>query len=131
MNSLERIETHLLDMQLPYEKIGDGVWVIHDEYEQIDNIVVSLVPPLVVFRVKLMELPEGDNTSLFRKLLELNATDMVHGAYGIENDAVVAIDTLQSENLDLNEFKASVDSLTMAIREHYPILSVFRTNKTD
>ena len=36
-----------------------------------------------------MDLPgEGDLTDLYRALLEWNATDMVHGAYGIEGNMI-------------------------------------------
>jgi hypothetical protein len=116
----EDIEGYLIRMGVPYEEIGAGTWMIHDEYEQIDNIVVSLNEPVVYFRVKLMDIPEGCNReSLYETLLTLNTTDMMHGAYGLEKNAVVATDTLQSENLDFNEFQASVDSLSLCISSHY------------
>jgi hypothetical protein len=51
---------------------------------------------------------------------------MVHGAYGIEGDNVVLIDTLQSENLDFNEFQASLDALLMASTQDYEKLNAFR-----
>jgi hypothetical protein len=51
---------------------------------------------------------------------------MIAGAYGLEGNAVVITDTLQSENLDYNEFQASVDALTMAISQHYPLLSKYQ-----
>jgi hypothetical protein len=81
---------------------------------------------MVVFRVKLMDLPTETNTDLLRKLLELNATEMVAGAYGIEGKSVVCVDTLQAENLDFNEFQASIDALTLAITTHYPMLAKFK-----
>jgi hypothetical protein len=36
------------------------------------------------------------------------------------------VDSLQSENLDFNEFQASVEALSMAISTHYPILKGYR-----
>jgi hypothetical protein len=51
---------------------------------------------------------------------------MLHGAYGIEGEKVVAMATLQTENLDYNEFQAAVDSLSMAISDHYKILSQYK-----
>jgi len=56
---------------------------------------------------------------LFRTLLELNATEMMHGAYGIEGDAVVISDALQIENLDYNEFAATIDDITLAVASHH------------
>jgi hypothetical protein len=107
-------------MGVPHEEIAPSTWMIHDEYDMIDNIIVSLNAPVVFFRVKLMEIPEDcDKTKLYEILLNLNTTDMMHGAYGLEGNSIVATDTLQSENLDFNEFQASVDSLSLCISNHY------------
>lgn len=118
------IEGYLVRSGIPYDAIGEGMWVVHDEIDQVDNIVVTLSHPVVMFRVKLMDLPqrEADRSAVCRKLLELNASSMVAGAYALEGDAVVAVETLQSENLDFNEFQAAIDGLTLAITEHYESL---------
>ena len=56
------------------------MWIIRDTA----NVVVTYEPPLVVFRMKLMEIPKDRREDFFKLLLELNATNMIHGAYGIE-----------------------------------------------
>jgi hypothetical protein len=120
MRTNQDIEGYLIKMGVRYQELAEGTWVIHDDYEAIDNIVVNHSAPIVLFRVKLLEVPkDGDLVGLFRLLLELNATEMVTGAYGIEGNAIVAMDTLQSENLDFNEFQAVVDGLSMCISDHY------------
>lgn len=121
------IEGYLVRSGITYDVLGEGLWVLHDEFDQIDNIVVTLAPPVVLFRVKLMDLPRDATARarLCEKLLELNASAMVAGAYAIEGGAVVAVETLQAENLDFNEFQAAVDGLTMAITEHYDVLRAF------
>lgn len=121
------IEGYLVRSGVPYDVLGDGIWVVHDELDNVDNIVITLAPPVVVFRVKLMELPkgEGEEAALCRKLLELNASSMVSGAYAIENQSVIALETLQSENLDYNEFQAAIDGLTLALTEHYDVLKQY------
>lgn len=120
------IQGYLIKMGVPYEEIGENTWMIHDQYEQIDNIVVSLNDPVVLFHVKLMEIKNNvDRMKLYEALLTLNTTDMMHGAYGLEKDYVVATDTLQAENLDFNEFQASVDSLSICISDHYKKLQEF------
>lgn len=83
---------------------------------------------MITFRVKLMQVDALDDATryeLFKHLLHLNANEMVAGAYGLEDDAVVIIDSLQSENLDFNEFQASIDSITLSIREHYQQIRTF------
>jgi len=121
------IEGYLIRSGITYETLGDGMWMVHDEFDNVDNIVVTLSPPMVLFRVKLMDLPDdsGTHEALFRKLLELNTSSMVSGGYGIDGNAIVALETLQAENLDLNEFQAAIDGLTIAITEHYDELKRF------
>ena len=45
---------------------------------------------------------------------------MVHGAFGLEGDTVVVVHALELENLDLNEFQAVVDDMSMAVGEAPP-----------
>jgi hypothetical protein len=51
---------------------------------------------------------------------------MIHGAYGIEDNNVVLIDTLQSENLDYNEFQATLEALLLSSNQDYQKLKRFR-----
>jgi hypothetical protein len=131
MRTNDDIEAYLVQLNLPFEQIDTGMWVLHDEFENIDNIVIYHTPPVILFRVKLMELSEIDPSrrlEFFEQLLVLNTSDMVHGAYGLENNNIVCVDSLQSENLDFNEFQASVESLSLAISSHYSLLKGFRAN---
>ena len=70
--------------------------------------------------MKVIELPDddGDHTELYRTLLELNASDVVHGAYGIEEGELILSDTLQLETLDFEELQASSESLQIAASGH-------------
>jgi hypothetical protein len=122
MATREDIEHYLVQMGHPHETIADNMWVVRDEA----NIVISYEPPLVIFRSKLMDMPKKNREAFFRLLLELNASEMIHGAYGMEGNNVVLIDTLQSEHLDLNEFQATVDALLLAITQDYQKLKAFR-----
>ena len=122
MATQDNIEHYLIQMEYPFESIESHMWVIRDTV----NVVVTYEPPLVVFRMKHMEIPKRRSEEFFKLLLELNATDMIHGAYGIEGDNVVLIDTLQSEHLDFNEFQASLDALLLASTQDYQKLNVFR-----
>jgi hypothetical protein len=122
METRDNIEHYLIQMEYPFESIEDRMWVIHNTA----NIVVTYEPPLVVFRMKLMEIPKERREEFFKLLLEFNATNMIHGAYGIEGENVVLIDTLQSEHLDFNEFQASLDALLMASTQDYQKLNAFR-----
>lgn len=126
MVNSQDIEGYLIKMGISYDEIAKNTWMIQDNEDSIENLVVTLNDPVIVFHVKLMDIPPGcDKLRLYEELLKLNATDMLHGAYGLEGNSVVAIDTLQAENLDFNEFQASVDSLNLAITTHYRRLAPF------
>lgn len=122
MESKHRIESYMLDMNLRFEEIDENTWMIEDDIAHIDNIIVKLLDPIVIFRVKVMDLPKEKKQEFYKRLLELNANDLVHGAYAIEGDSIVLVNTLQSQNLDMNEFQSTVESLGLALMQHYDIL---------
>ena len=108
------------------EELGEGLWKVRTGEEA--EVVVSFSPPVLILRVRVMELP-ADTTrqaELFRRLLEFNAGDLVHGSYGVEANHVVLTDTLELENLDYSEFEASFDSLTLALATHLGALAPYR-----
>jgi hypothetical protein len=92
------------------------------------EIVIHYAPPVVILRVRVMELPASEprRSELFRQLLEYNARELVHGSYGLEGDHVVLTDTLELENLDFSEFEASFDSMTLALASHLGALAPYR-----
>jgi hypothetical protein len=109
-----------------YQEIGTNVWLIDDEEHGMEGVAVALNEPLVVFRVVVMDAPTENRLELFTKLLELNATDLVHGAYALEGNKIVLIDTLEYDTMDYTEFRASLDAFSLALIQHYPILAQYR-----
>jgi hypothetical protein len=111
-----------------HEEVGGGIWVVHSGGESGVDIVVSYSPPVVLLRAKVMDLP-GDEAALAqlsRRLLELNATDLVHGSYGIETDVVVLTEALELAHLDYEEFLASFEGMTLALASHLRELAPYR-----
>jgi hypothetical protein len=51
---------------------------------------------------------------------------MIHGAYAIEDQSVILIDTLELPTMDLEELQASLDATGLALAQHYASLSKFR-----
>jgi hypothetical protein len=122
MATRDDVEHYIIQMNYPFESIESNMWVVYNNAK----IVVTYDPPLVLFRMKLMEIPKERKEVFFKLLLELNASHMIHGAYGIEEENVVLIDTLQSEHLDFNEFQASLEALLLAGTQDYQKLNAFR-----
>jgi hypothetical protein len=83
-------------------------------------MVVHYSPPVVVLRVKVMELPKDKAAmaKLSLRLLELNASDLLHGSYGIEQNDIVLTEALELAHLDYEEFLASYESMTLALASH-------------
>lgn len=109
-------------MDLPYEELDDSLWVLYESEENADlKLIVTYTDQLVHFRVKVLDIPKNSSVhcKLFRKLLEINAIGLTHGAYAIEENFIVLIDSLQAENLDFNEFQASIDALFLGLRDTY------------
>lgn len=123
MRSAEDIENYLIKMETPFEAIGEDLWRVKGFGP---DLVVSIANPVVVFRMKVLDLekvPKTHREELFQTLLELNSEEMLHGAYGVEGNSVVATAALQLENLDFNEFQAAIDDIGIAVSNHYPKLS--------
>jgi hypothetical protein len=123
MKSAEDIESYLLRIGAATQRIDAGFWIV--KLDGHENLAISIAGPVVAFRLKVMDIPAGGREQLYRTLLGLNTTEMVHGAFGLEGDAIVIIHALELENLDFNEFQAVIDDMTMAVSKHYPLLSKF------
>lgn len=129
MRGKEDIEDFLNRLDSGSAEVGElepGIWLVRTAAGA--EVVVHYAPPVVILRVAVMPLPAGagKQAELCRALLGWNARDMVHGAYGLEGDRVVLVDTLELENLDFNEFEASFDSLTLALATHLGALAPYR-----
>ena len=122
----EKIESYLTKLSLSYESIDRNTWVINDEERGLKNVVIVSTEPVVFIRVKVMDIPLKKNCELFEKLLRLNASDIIHGAYALEDNSVILIDTLEGDTMDIEELQASLDAIGLALVQHYKILSGFR-----
>ncbi len=115
----EDIEIYLDKCQFRYEKLDEGIWKVDVPEDRVEGIVVSHVQPVVIVEVRLMKIPDDVDASFYRRLLEANVQDVTHGAFGIHDKYVVLIDVLESENLDLNEIKASIQSISFSVVQYY------------
>jgi hypothetical protein len=126
MVNRQKALSYLVDLGLSFEEVDANTWLLTDEDKGLKNIVVLVSEPLVILRVKVMELPKRDCTSLYERLLRLNAEDLLHGAYALEGEHVILIDTLQIESMDLEDLRASIEAMGLALAQHYKILSEYR-----
>jgi hypothetical protein len=119
MTSKEDLESYLLRMGIEYEEVDENMWLLKPQDSA--GVVVNFTPPVVLLRLKVMDLPKHQNGQLapfYRRLLELNASDIVHGSYGIEENDVVLSDALELEDLDYSELRSSYESMVLAASSH-------------
>ena len=121
-----KIEQYLIELKYSYQEVKPNFWLLEDTKNDLEGTAVIYTDPLVIIRLQVMNAPIRNREEFFIKLLELNAGDMIHGAYGLEGDKVVITDTMEYETMDYSEFRASLDAISLAITQHYPILSVYR-----
>jgi hypothetical protein len=103
-----------------YREVEQGLWIVKPGGELDYDVVVNYSPPVVLFRVKVMTLPREEQAlaTLSRRLLELNASELLHGAYGIEEDSIVITEALELSHLDYEEFQAAYESIMLALASH-------------
>jgi hypothetical protein len=131
MVSREQIETFLDRLTgdaASYREVEEGLWVVKPGGELDIDVVVNYSPPVLLLRVKVMDLPSDPSlcAPLYPRLLQLNATDLVHGSYGIAEDAVLLTEALELSHLDYEEFLAAYEGMTLALASHLREFATYR-----
>jgi hypothetical protein len=119
MRTEKDVEAYLLRLSRRYRTLEDkpGTFLV-EMGEKAPPLVLRVEPPLVVARVQLGEVKPGvEDGALFRQLLEANARQLVHAAYGLDDGRIVLSSALELENLDFNELQATFDEIEMALAQ--------------
>ena len=123
IQSNEDLEGYLSRLERRFERAEDGTYLLS---MGVDRPLVALrvAAPVLVAQVDIGPAPTDDASAapLFRKLLVLNATALVHAAYGVEGSTIVLSAALELKNLDLNELEAVLADLDMALANQVPTL---------
>ena len=111
-----------------HSEVEPGLWIVRPSGPLDFDVVITHNPPVLLLRVKVMPLPAdtAELAAISRRLLELNATDLLHGSYGIDADAIVLTEALELAHLDYEEFLASYESLTLSLTTHMREIAAFR-----
>lgn len=107
-----------LKVNIVKEDEKDGIFVIEKESFGIKNLIVGVASPIVILEQFIFKINQSNET-IFKELLKKNR-DIVHGAFVLDDsgERVIFRDTLQLENLDLNELEASLNSLSLLLSEY-------------
>lgn len=121
-----KIEQYLIKSLYSFVEVEKNIWTINDEANNLEGTAIVFTDPIVTIRVAVMPVPELRSAELFAKLLEFNAKDVVHGAYALDHNQIILIDTLEYNTMDFEEFIAVLDSFGLALTQHYPVLLEYR-----
>ncbi len=125
MRTANDVEAYLVLMGRKFRAVEDqpGTFVIESPSGSAP-VALRVDPPLVVVRVHMGE-AEGlaDAATFYRKLLELNAKELVHASYGIDDGRIVLSSALELENLDFNELQATMDEIDLALAQQLSVLA--------
>ncbi len=118
----EDVETYLLQLDRRFE--NDAGTYLLTGGPNATPIALRVAPPIVAIRVSIGPIPDdaAHQTRFFRRLLEYNATDLMHISYGIDAEGVVLSAALPLDNLDLNELEATLSDVDLALMRHVPVL---------
>jgi hypothetical protein len=125
MRTEKDVEAYLLRLDRRFRALEEqpGTFLV-EMGEKTAPLVLRIEPPLVVVRVHIGDVNGApEEAALFRKLLELNAQELVHAAYGLDEGQVVLSGALELENLDFNELQATLDEIDMALAQQLPGLA--------
>jgi len=116
----KKVKDYLLELncEIVSECEEDGMFVVNKEEEGIKNLVLGCADPLLLMEQFIFEMNQ-DSMDVFKQLLMKNR-DIVHGAFVLDETGrkVIFRDTLQIENLDLNEVEGSINSLSLLLSEY-------------
>jgi len=121
MRTQEDVENYLNKLGRRFEPHGSTIIVSVGSGTQA---VLRLSPPIVALNVTIGPVPKDEalQLKLFRRLLELNATDLTHSAYGVQDGQMVLSASLALDNLDMNEIDATLSDIDVALVTHTPEL---------
>lgn len=126
MASADTVESYLIQTEVPHEQVDATTWVVQPG-GQTHRIAIKIQDPIVLISTPVMEVTDDtpQREQLFRTLLELNA-ELFHASYGLQQHNVVLSGAQELENLDLNEFQAVLDDITMALDNHQNRLGTWK-----
>lgn len=120
MNYFTKVEKYIqnVDYTISYRNENEGVFMIENVMDGIQNLIVGIAPPVIIFELYLFTLT-SENYDVLKALLMKNR-DIIHGAFAITEDGTKVIYryTLQISNLDQNEFEATLNSLSLLMSEY-------------
>jgi len=125
--NFQKVKDFLLELEytIKIENEEETLFVIEDAESGIINMMIDCDEPLLIIEQHLFNIKNA-NADVFKQLLQKNR-EIVHGAFVLDDsgEKVIFRDTLQLENLDMNELEASINSLALLLTEYHEEMIAF------
>lgn len=119
-NYFERVKSFITELEYDIisEDKSEELLVIDKEEEGIKNLILDCEDDILLIEGFLFEVKEK-NPDMLEWLLKENR-NLIHGAFVLDDTGkkVLFRDTLQLQNLDINEIEASLNSLQLLLSEY-------------
>lgn len=107
-----------LNFEITRENPANGILVIEKESVGVKNLILGIAPPILIMEQYIFKI-NNKNEEVFKSLLQKNR-DIIHGAFVLDESGTKVIfrDTLQIENIDINELEGTLNSLSLLLSEY-------------
>jgi len=119
MSAFTKIKEYLLELEYSIlsEDLKEELFVVEKQDAGISQLIIDCEEPILIIEYPLFKITKGSE-ALYIELLQKNR-DIIHGAFALADDnTLIFRDTLQLENLDLNELDGSLESLELLLAEY-------------
>ncbi|MFA8300395.1 MAG: YbjN domain-containing protein [Hyphomicrobiales bacterium] len=120
MKYFDKVKDYLIELEyeIVHEDKEEYLFIVDKEDKGIKNLILDCEDEILIMEQHLFNL-SGPQPEIYKELLQKN-TEIIHGAFAIDETGsrVVFRDTLQLENLDLNEIEGSMNSLAFLLSEY-------------
>lgn len=126
----EKVKSFITDLEYDIisENTEEEIIVVDKEHEGIKNLILDCEDDILIIEGFLFEVKEKQPKML--EWLLIQNRNLIHGAFVLDDTGkkVLFRDTLQLQNLDLNEMEASLNSLQLLLSEYMNELIEFSKN---
>jgi hypothetical protein len=124
MNYSDKVKEYLIELgyQIDKEIPEEQIFIISNEDNAVNSMVLDCEDNLLIIEQKLVDVTV-DSPALWKKVLQANRS-LIYGAYVLDESGkhLIFRDTLELENLDINELEASLNALALGLVENIDLL---------
>ncbi len=118
--NFNKVKEYLLELDyiIINQDPAEGIFLVEKEDAGIKNLVIGCAEPILIMEQFICEIAKP-SLEIYRALLIKNR-DIIHGAFVLDETGknLMYRDTLELENLDLNELAGTLNSLSLLMSEY-------------